>query len=146
MTSTHLGVTAHFFSRKDHRQTLAVQVFPCPHTADRVGSLLDEILKERNNIESKLYNLITDIGSNVVKAFRNDAIIYNTHSVEDGSVDKQVQMKRVITMKWMRRGISVQRSCSITLHLHILGSGLAASLTAFSLSFKGLKINRFNPS
>ena len=53
--------------------TLAVRLFDHPHTAERVRSLLDVIMKEWD-IDQKLYVIITDNGSNMVKAFRNDAL------------------------------------------------------------------------
>ena len=76
MTSSYLGVTAHFFSRHNQRRhsvTLAVRLFDHPHTAERVRSLLDVIMKEWD-IDQKLYVIITNNGSNMVKAFRNDAL------------------------------------------------------------------------
>ena len=46
--------------------TLAVRLFPHPHIA-----LLDEILKEWD-IDQKSYSVITDNGSNMVKAIQSD--------------------------------------------------------------------------
>ena len=77
MTSSYLGVTAHFFSKHDlrrHSATLAVRFFPHPHTAERVRGLVEEVLKEWG-IEQKLYFVITDNGSNMVKAFQKDVLI-----------------------------------------------------------------------
>ena len=55
--------------------TLAVRLFDRLHTAERVRSLLDVIMKEWD-IDQKLYVIITDNGSNMVKAFRNDVLSY----------------------------------------------------------------------
>ena len=91
MTSSYLGVTAHFFSRHDHRRhcvTLAVRVFPHPHTADRIRSLLDEVLKEWD-VDQKFYFVITDSGSNMVKAFRSDVLASIT-DYSEGSMDEDV--------------------------------------------------------
>ena len=90
MTSSYLGVTTHFFSRHDHRRhcvTLAVRVFPHPHTAERVRNLLDEILKEWG-IDEKLYLVITDNGSNMVKAFQSDVLASIADSSEE-SMDEE---------------------------------------------------------
>ena len=53
--------------------TLAVRLFDHPHTAERMRSLLDVIMKEWD-IDQKLYVIITDNGSNMVKVFWNDAL------------------------------------------------------------------------
>lgn len=46
MTASYLGVTAHFFSRSDHRRrnaTIAVRRLPSPHTVERVEELVEEV-------------------------------------------------------------------------------------------------------
>ena len=49
LTSSYLGITAHFFSRKDHRRhrlTLAVRKsVPHPHTGECIRELVDQVLK-----------------------------------------------------------------------------------------------------
>ena len=85
MTTSYLGLSAHFFSRHDHQRhfvTLAVRLFGHPHTAERGLSLLDEILNEWD-FAQKLYVIITDNGSNMVKAFRNDALTANEDLSDD---------------------------------------------------------------
>ena len=49
LTSSYLGVTAHFFSRKDHRKhvvTLCVKRMPSPHTAVHVREKVEEVLRD----------------------------------------------------------------------------------------------------
>ena len=49
MTTSYLGLTAHFFCRSDlkrHVATIAVRRLPYPHTADNIKALMDEVLLE----------------------------------------------------------------------------------------------------
>lgn len=76
MTSSYLGVTAHFFSTKDHKRhnvTLAARHFPSPHTASQIADLVQEILAEWNIPQSKIHRVLTDNGSNMVAAFKTQA-------------------------------------------------------------------------
>ena len=74
LTSSYLGVTAHFFSRKDHRKhvvTLCVKRMPSPHTAVHVREKVEEVLHDWELSADKVSLIITDSGSNMVAAFRN---------------------------------------------------------------------------
>ena len=74
MTASYLGLSAHFFTKSDHRRhtvTLAVRRLPSPHTAERIEELVREIIKEWEIPESKISAIITDNGSNMIKAFRD---------------------------------------------------------------------------
>ena len=69
----NLGVTGHFFSRKDRRRhtvTLAVRRVTGSHTAVNIRVLLDEILSEWNIGHGEIFAIITDNGSNMVAAFK----------------------------------------------------------------------------
>ena len=71
MTSSYLGITGHFFCRHDYKKltvTLAVRILAYPHTAEHVRSTLDEVLNEWDIPLTKIMAVITDNGSNVVKA------------------------------------------------------------------------------
>ena len=74
LTSSYLGVTAHFFSRKDHRRhvvTLCVKRTPSPHTAAHVREMVEEVLRDWELSTDKISLIITDSGSNMVAAFCN---------------------------------------------------------------------------
>uniref|UniRef100_A0A1X7VBL9 DUF659 domain-containing protein n=1 Tax=Amphimedon queenslandica TaxID=400682 RepID=A0A1X7VBL9_AMPQE len=76
MTSTYLGVTAHFFSNKDHKRhnvMLAARHFLSPHTASKIADLVQEILVEWNKPQSKIHRVLTDNGSNMVATFKTQA-------------------------------------------------------------------------
>ena len=73
MTASFMGVTAHFFSKKDHRWhsvTLAVKKMPSPHTADNVLQVVQEVLSEWDILPWKVQAILTDNGSNMVTAFK----------------------------------------------------------------------------
>lgn len=73
LTASFLGITAHFFSRKDHKRhclTLAVRRMPSPHTADHVRDLVHKVLMEWNIPLNKIMVVVTDNGSNMVAAFK----------------------------------------------------------------------------
>ena len=70
LKSSYLGITAHVFSRYDHRRhqvTLAVrQIVQHPHNAETIR---EDVLTEWGIPLSKVLNILTDNGNNMVKAF-----------------------------------------------------------------------------
>ena len=69
----YLGVTGHFFSRKDRRRhtvTLAVRRVTGSHTAVNIQVLLDEILSEWDIGHGEIFAILTDNGSNMVASFK----------------------------------------------------------------------------
>ena len=73
MTASYLGVTAHFFTRSDHKRrnaTIAVRRLPSPHTAERVEEIVEEVMGEWELSRDKVSAILTDNGSNMVAAFR----------------------------------------------------------------------------
>lgn len=76
LTSSYLGVTAHYFSQSDHRWhtvTLAVRRLASAHTAYTIRQTLDEILAEWDLDPTKILAILTDNGSNMVAAFKTKA-------------------------------------------------------------------------
>ena len=85
MSSFYLGTSAHF-SRKDHKQqvaTLAVRRMPPEHTGDNIRALVEEVLKEENIPTAKIGVIMTDSGSNMLKAFRQSLDISGESEDED---------------------------------------------------------------
>ena len=73
MSASFFGITAHFFSRSDHKRhrvTIAVKRMPSPHTADRVSELVKTVLQDWEIPEEKVGSVLTDNGSNMVAAFK----------------------------------------------------------------------------
>ena len=69
MSPSYLDVSAHFFSRKDHKwqvATLAVRRMTGEHTGDTIHALVEEILKEWDILTAKVGVIVTVSGSNMV--------------------------------------------------------------------------------
>ena len=69
MSSSYLGIAAHFFTRSDHvrhRVTLAVRRMPSPHTGENIRQLVDDIFTEWDIPPQKVAAVITDNGSNML--------------------------------------------------------------------------------
>jgi len=72
ITSSYLGVTAHFYCSKDHRRhnvTLAVRRMPLNHTGENIYELVESVLEEWEIPPSKISAILTDNGSNMISAF-----------------------------------------------------------------------------
>ena len=73
LSSSYLGITAHFFSRNDcrrHTATLAVRRLTSSHTATNIRQVIDDILTEWDIDSAKVCAILTDNGSNMVAAFK----------------------------------------------------------------------------
>ena len=93
LTSSYLGITAHFFSRRDHRRhtvTLAVRRLTSSHTAYTIRHTLDEILAEWDLEPSKILAILRDNGSNMVAAFESQAAQQEEEEVVNSS-DEEVE-------------------------------------------------------
>jgi len=69
MSSSYLGVTAHFFTQHDHmrhRVTLAVRRLHHPHTAKTIRDIIDEVLTEWNTPLREVRTIITGNASNMI--------------------------------------------------------------------------------
>ena len=78
MTASFIGVTAHFFTTGDHKRhniTLAVRRMPSPHTADAVAEIVEAILAEWKIHKEKVHRILTDNGSNMIAAFKEQTNI-----------------------------------------------------------------------
>ncbi len=87
MSASFLGVTAHFFSTYDnkrHNITLAARRFPSPHTAFNVAELVQQILVEWEIPNDIIHRVLTDNGSNMVKAFKEQVAAEKESEEEDG--------------------------------------------------------------
>ena len=77
LSSSYLGVTAHFFSKKDHQKhnvTLAVRKFAHPHTGEQVREVVGDVLKEWGIAEKKVVAVLTDNSSNMLKVFHKQVL------------------------------------------------------------------------
>ncbi len=74
MTQSFLGITAHFFTKSDHRRrvaTLAVKLLPSPHTGEAIEEAVRNGLLEWEIPERKISAILTDNGSNMIAAFKD---------------------------------------------------------------------------
>ena len=87
MTQSFLGITAHFFTKSDHRwcvATLAVRALPSPHTAHCIEELVRNVLQEWDIPIGKISGILTDNGSNMIAAFKEWM-----HSRDGGSEEEE---------------------------------------------------------
>jgi hypothetical protein len=90
LTSSYLGVTAHYYSPIDqniHHPTIAVRQLRHPHTGEAIKELLMQIIEEWGIPNAKLGFIVTDNGSNMIKAFKNVQAVKQTLEDEDIDVD-----------------------------------------------------------
>ena len=85
MTSSYIGISAHFFSYRDncsHCPMLAIRRIHHPTTGENIRIVLEQIINEWDIPRSKIMAVVTDNGSNIIKAFR-DLVIEAEVSSED---------------------------------------------------------------
>lgn len=91
MSSSYLGITRHFYSKKDHHRhtvTLAVHRLPSTHTGDNIGELVDDVLNGEWEIpHSRVSATLTDNGSNILAAFHPRVFESVDDVEEDDGVD-----------------------------------------------------------
>ena len=91
MSAAFLGVTSHFYNntnKKCHQITLAVQRFPSPLTGERIAELMHHIISEWDIPMLKIFRVITDNGSNMVAAFKQQSTEELSTSDNDSDVMK----------------------------------------------------------
>jgi hypothetical protein len=96
LTSSYLGVTAHFFSTSDHRRhcvTLVVRRMVGSHTAEHVRETVGEVIKEWEISVSKVRVIVTDNGSNMVAAFKD---YFEPEEIEEGEIEGRVEEEQDI--------------------------------------------------
>ena len=72
MTASFMGVTAPFFvSNKRHFVALAVRRMPSPHTGENILRIIESVTSDYEISELQLNKVLTDNGSNMVKAYKN---------------------------------------------------------------------------
>ena len=90
LTEAFVGITAHFFTRTDHKRrvaTLAVRTIQSPHTADRIEEVVRQVLEEWDIPQEKVRAILTDNGSNITAAFRD--WLHKTKEVEGESEEEE---------------------------------------------------------
>lgn len=88
LTSSFLGISACFFDPRSHvsrHVVLAIMQLPHPHTGDCLANAIDECLKDWGISNSKVMMVVSDNGSNIVKAIR----LLNDRAMEDEAVEEE---------------------------------------------------------
>lgn len=96
LSASCLGVTAHFFTPHDHKRnqaTLAVRKIASPHTVDHIEATVEEFLGEWSIPKDKISAVLTDNGSNMVKAFRE--WLGGLNETSDNSEEEEMQEEPV---------------------------------------------------
>ena len=90
MTESYLGVTAHFFANHQRcKATLAVRHFESPHTGDRILNIVKVVLNDWDISCSQVGKIVTDNGSNMLKAFKETINCSNDDSMTDTDSDTE---------------------------------------------------------
>lgn len=76
LTASYLGITAHYFDQKSksiRRILLGLERIDYPHTAERIVEKTNTVLIKWNLdlYSEKIFRILTDNGTNIVKAFRD---------------------------------------------------------------------------
>ena len=90
MSASFLGLTAHYYHREKKvkcNEAIAVRRFESPHTADRVSQLVDTILEEWHIPYYKVFRILTDNGSNMLAAFKQDVQLHKNDEMTDETDD-----------------------------------------------------------
>ena len=104
MSESFLGVTSHCFLKKSlvlFHATLAVKRFPHPHTAKRVLQLTRDILRDWEIDVTRISRILTDNGSNMVAAFRENSqiIAEEKESKKEVEEEEEVEVEEVIAIE-----------------------------------------------
>ena len=92
MTSSYLGVTAHFFSSGDMQSaTIAVKHMQGSITGFAIRSAIDEILSDWDIPINKVKAVVTDNGSNMVRAFKEHIMVTDEEEEQDDSEEDSGQ-------------------------------------------------------
>ena len=93
MSAAFLGLTAHCYHREKKQKynvTIAVRRFESPHTAERVTRMVDNILDEWKIPFYKVFRILTDNGSNMLAAFKQDLQLRNDDELMDDTLGLEI--------------------------------------------------------
>ena len=125
LTSSYLGITAHFFSRKDHRRhcvTLAVRRMVSAHTGAYIRKVVDEVLGEWEIHPTKVLASLTDNGSNMVAAFRVQLQVLQDDEDDEEDEEENMEEQELEEQESDFESIDFEdRECDQAIAFHSLG-------------------------
>ena len=90
MTESYLGVTAYFFTNHQRcKATLAVRHFEIPHTGDRIHNIAKVVLNDWDISCNQVGKIVTDNGSNMLKAFKETVNCSNDDDMTETDSDTE---------------------------------------------------------
>jgi hypothetical protein len=96
MTESFLGVVAHFFAKNErHKATLAVRNIFGSHTGNNILGVMEQVLSEWNINKQAVGKVLTDNGSNIIKAFRD----FQSSEIDDESVYDYMKDKSYVDLE-----------------------------------------------
>lgn len=145
-----MGITAHWLdehSFKRHSVALACRRFTGMHSYDKIAELIVCIMDEYNIDILKAVAIVTDNGSNFVKAFKEFQITLNLNAEEyDSESDKENENTSVSheTTDFLEVCLSSTSNASISLPYHIRCAAHTLSLIATTDCAKALQDKKFS--
>ena len=125
MTSSYIGISAHFFSLQDyasHCTMLAVRRIEHPHTGLAIRQIFDTILGEWAIPTNKVRAVVTDNGSNIVKAFKEHVAQIIHDSEAEGEADEEGVMEQEAD-EGVETGLEKEGQGTV----HVVGSEVGSS-------------------
>lgn len=86
---SYLGITGHYLDDRMAPQTCLIDFFriKCPHTGINIQHLTEEVL-EKFNIKDKIFKVVTDNASNMIKAYEFG--LFNHHETEVSTMEQKI--------------------------------------------------------
>lgn len=124
LTASYLGITAHYFDKKTQsirRILLGLEKIDYPHSAERILESMNTVLNkwEIDLYSDKIHRILTDNGTNIVKAFRGviNEIYFsssddlNFHEVDGNLEAEEDDFEKEETMLTVNLGREKRLSC-----------------------------------
>jgi hypothetical protein len=99
LSESYLGITAYFYDKTREIKyvlTLGLKLFPHPHKAENIRDQIKSIIEEYGIRYEKIFRVITDNGSNMVKTFKIEWLDMNECDDIDIESDEDIDINEGI--------------------------------------------------
>lgn len=100
LAESYLAINCYFYDENEKRKNvlvLALRLFPHPHSAENIKNLFQETIKEYEIEYEKIFKVITDNGSNMIKTFKIEWIDNrNSYDDEDCNLGCDMQLQDLL--------------------------------------------------